>query len=216
MYPSKEDVAVGGEKVSKKTVVLDYARSLLIALLLALLVRTFFIQAYKIPSGSMLDTLKIGDHILVEKFLFGTHIPFTDIVVMPFKDPKRRDIVVFRYPLDPKLDFIKRIIGLPGDTVQGINKDVYVNGKRLNEPYIQHIDNFVLPAYISPRDNFGPLRVPKDSYFVMGDNRDNSKDSRFWGFVPRTSIKGKAMIVYFSWDSEHNRVRFSRIGKIVH
>ncbi|MDY7017586.1 MAG: signal peptidase I [Nitrospirota bacterium] len=204
------------EKTSKKSIVLEYAKSLLIALVLALFVRTFFVQAYKIPSGSMLETLKIGDHILVEKFLFGTHIPFTDIVVLPIKQPKRGDVVVFRYPLDPNLDFIKRIIALPGDTVQGVNKDIYVNGKRLKEPYIQHIDNFVLPAYISPRDNFGPLRIPKDSYFAMGDNRDNSKDSRFWGFVPRHNIKGKAMVIYFSWDSTAHNVRLSRIGNIVH
>ncbi len=215
MYPSREEVATN-EKTSKKSIVLEYAKSLLIALVLALFVRTFFVQAYKIPSGSMLETLKIGDHILVEKFLFGTHIPFTDIVVLPLKQPKRGDVVVFRYPLDPSLDFIKRIIALPGDTVQGINKDIYVNGKRLQEPYIQHIDNFVLPAYISPRDNFGPLRVPKDSYFAMGDNRDNSKDSRFWGFVPRHNIKGKAMVIYFSWNSENHWIRLSRIGRIVH
>ena len=215
MYPSREEVATN-EKTSKKSIVLEYAKSLLIALVLALFVRTFFVQAYKIPSGSMLETLKIGDHILVEKFLFGTHIPFTDIVVLPIKQPKRGDVVVFRYPLDPSLDFIKRIIALPGDTVQGINKDIYVNGKRLQEPYIQHIDNFVLPAYISPRDNFGPLRVPKDSYFAMGDNRDNSKDSRFWGFVPRHNIKGKAMVIYFSWNSENHWIRLSRIGRIVH
>jgi signal peptidase I len=215
VYPSREEVATN-EKTSKKSIVLEYAKSLLIALVLALFVRTFFVQAYKIPSGSMLETLKIGDHILVEKFLFGTHIPFTDIVVLPLTQPKRGDVVVFRYPLDPSLDFIKRIIALPGDTVQGINKDIYVNGKRLKEPYIQHIDNFVLPAYISPRDNFGPLRVPKDSYFAMGDNRDNSKDSRFWGFVPGQNIKGKAMAIYFSWDSATHRVRFSRIGNIVH
>ena len=215
MYPSREEVATN-EKTSKKSIVLEYAKSLLIALVLALFVRTFFVQAYKIPSGSMLETLKIGDHILVEKFLFGTHIPFTDIVVLPLKQPKRGDVVVFRYPLDPSLDFIKRIIALPGDTVQGVNKDVYVNGKKLKEPYIQHIDNFVLPAYISPRDNFGPLRVPKDSYFAMGDNRDNSKDSRFWGFVPRHNIKGKAMVIYFSWNSENHWIRLSRIGRIVH
>ena len=215
MYPSREEVATN-EKTSKKSIVLEYAKSLLIALVLALFVRTFFVQAYKIPSGSMLETLKIGDHILVEKFLFGTHIPFTDIVVLPIKQPKRGDVVVFRYPLDPSLDFIKRIIALPGDTVQGINKDIYVNGKRLQEPYIQHIDNFVLPAYISPRDNFGPIRVPKDSYFAMGDNRDNSKDSRFWGFVPRHNIKGKAMVIYFSWNSENHWIRLSRIGRIVH
>jgi signal peptidase I len=215
VYPSREEVATN-EKTSKKSILLEYAKSLLIALVLALFVRTFFVQAYKIPSGSMLETLKIGDHILVEKFLFGTHIPFTDIVVLPIKEPKRGDVVVFRYPLDPNLDFIKRIIALPGDTVQGINKDIYVNGKRLKEPYVQHIDNFVLPAYISPRDNFGPLRVPKDSYFAMGDNRDNSKDSRFWGFVPRHNIKGKAMVIYFSWNSENHWIRLSRIGRIVH
>lgn len=215
MYPSREEVATN-EKTSKKSIVLEYAKSLLIALVLALFVRTFFVQAYKIPSGSMLETLKIGDHILVEKFLFGTHIPFTDIVILPLKQPKRGDVVVFRYPLDPSLDFIKRIIAVPGDTVQGINKDIYVNGKRLKEPYVQHIDNFVLPAYISPRDNFGPLSVPKDSYFAIGDNRDNSKDSRFWGFVPRQNIKGKAMVIYFSWDSATHRVRLSRIGNIVH
>lgn len=215
MYPSREEVATK-EKTSRKGIVLEYGKSLLIALLLALFVRTFFVQAYKIPSGSMLETLKIGDHILVEKFLFGTHIPFTDIVVLPIKQPKRGDVVVFRYPLDPSLDFIKRIIALPGDTIQGVNKDIYVNGKRLKEPYIQHIDNFILPAYISPRDNFGPLQVPKGSYFAMGDNRDNSKDSRFWGFVPKTNIKGKAMVIYFSWDSTAHSVRLSRIGNVVH
>ena len=215
MYPSREEVATK-EKTSRKSIVLEYGKSLLIALLLALFVRTFFVQAYKIPSGSMLETLKIGDHILVEKFLFGTHIPFTDIVVLPIKQPKRGDVVVFRYPLDPSLDFIKRIIALPGDTIQGVNKDIYVNGKRLKEPYIQHIDNFILPGYISPRDNFGPLQVPKGSYFAMGDNRDNSKDSRFWGFVPKTNIKGKAMVIYFSWDSTAHSVRLSRIGNVVH
>jgi len=216
MFNSKTRTKEGSVKVNKAAVLWDYTKSILIALVLALFIRAFVIQAYKIPSGSMLDTLQIGDHILVEKFMYGTHIPFTDIVIFPIKSPKKGDIIVFSYPENHHLDFIKRVIGLPGDTVQGINKNVYVNDKKLKESYIKHIDGLILPSYASPRDNFGPIKIPKNHYFVMGDNRDNSKDGRFWGFVKREEIKGKALLVYFSWNGQHNKVRFKRLGKLIH
>ena len=183
-----------------------------IAVVLALFIRTFVVQAFKIPSGSMLETLQIGDHILVNKFIYGTHVPFTHIVLFPLRDPARGDIVVFRFPMDEKRDFIKRVIGLPGDTVEIRNKVVYVNGKRLEDPYVVHRDQNIIPG---ERDNFGPVTVPEGSYFVMGDNRDGSFDSRFWGFVKREQILGKALVIYWSWDRERHWPRFDRIGRVI-
>ncbi|MFN3921283.1 MAG: signal peptidase I, partial [Caldimicrobium sp.] len=122
---------------------------------------------------------------------------------------------VFTYPMDKKLDFIKRVIGLPGDTIEIINKKVFVNGKPLKEPYVQFSDKEIYPKEISPRDNFGPIKVPPGQLFVLGDNRDQSYDSRFWGFVPISSLKGKALIIYFSWDSEKGSIRLRRIGSLI-
>jgi signal peptidase I len=189
---------------------LEYLEALAVALVLAFVIRTFVVQAFKIPSGSMLDTLLIGDHLLVNKFLYGTHIPFTDTVVMPLEDPKDGDIIVFEYPEDPSKDFIKRIIGAPGDVVEMRDKVVYRNGKKLDEPYVKHTS----PVTQGRRDNFGPITVPPDKYFVMGDNRDESYDSRFWGFVDKKKIRGKAWIIYWSWDGPAD-IRFSRIGHLV-
>jgi len=191
-----------------------------IAFLIAIVIRTFAVQAFKIPSGSMLSTLQIGDHILVNKILLGTpvDIPFTNINLfrMPgIREPKRGDIVVFKYPEDPKRDFIKRVIAAGGDVVESKDKSVFVNNKKLTEPYAQHVDMFVKPRIMDKRDNFGPVTVPKGMVFVMGDNRDQSYDSRFWGFVDEKQIKGKAMIIYWSWDSDKTWVRFSRIGRLV-
>ncbi len=215
-------------------VLLEYIEALAVALVLALIIRTFVMQAFKIPSGSMLETLQIGDHLLVNKFLYGVKIPFTDTTVIPVGDPDHGDIVVFEFPKDPSKDFIKRIIGVPGDTIEIKDKAVYRNGEKLDEPYARHTDPRVQPcgymelgdntAFLrfgqdgngsNCRDNFGPITVPEDKYFVMGDNRDESYDSRFWGYVDRNAILGKAWIIYWSWDGFPN-VRFSRIGDIVH
>ncbi len=194
----------------------DWTKSIIIALLLALFIRSFIVQAYKIPSGSMIPTLLVGDYLLVNKLAYGIRNPIKDDFIYFRKLPKRQDVVVFTYPLNKKLDFIKRVIGLPGDTIQIINKKVYVNGKLLKEPYVQFTDPEIYPKEVSPRDNYGPVKVPPGYIFVLGDNRDQSYDSRFWGFVPVKYIKGKALIIYFSWDSKHFRIRFNRIGKLIH
>ena len=163
----------------------------------------------------MIETLQVGDHILVNKFLYGTRIPMTDLKVLPIRDPHRLDVIVFKYPEDEEKDFIKRVIGEPGDIVEIVNKAVYVNGVALEEPYAIHKEPTVLPRERSSRDNFGPLTVPEDSYFVMGDNRDRSLDSRFWGIVSKEKIKGKAFMIYWSWDGDHTWVRWSRLGDII-
>ncbi len=194
---------------------LEWAKSLLIALILAFFIRTFIVQAYKIPSGSMIPTLLVGDYLLVNKLAYGIKNPFKDEFLYFRKMPERQEIVVFRYPLDKKLDFIKRVIALPGDTVQIINKKVYVNEKLLVEPYAKFSDPEVYPKEISPRDNYGPVKVPPNCIFVMGDNRDQSYDSRFWGFVPINYLKGRALIIYFSWDNQHYKIRINRIGKFI-
>ncbi|WP_022853014.1 signal peptidase I [Thermodesulfatator atlanticus] len=194
----------------------DWVKTIVLALLLALFIRTFFVQAFKIPSGSMIPTLLIGDHILVNKFIYGVRNPITREVWIKGRTPQRRDIIVFIFPKDRKLDFIKRVIGLPGEIVEIRNKIVYINGVPLKEPYVQHTDPHILPRDVSPRDNFGPVKVPPGHLFVMGDNRDASYDSRFWGFVPIRDVKGKAFIIYFSWDKEHFRIRWNRIGKLIH
>lgn len=193
----------------------EWLKSIIIALVLALFIRTFIVQAYKIPSGSMIPTLLVGDYLLVNKLSFGIRNPIVDDFLYRWGLPHRQEIVVFTYPQDKKLDFIKRVVGLPGDTVEIINKTVFVNGKPLKEPYVQFTDKTIYPKEISPRDNFGPVKVPEGYVFVLGDNRDQSYDSRFWGFVPIHSLKGKALIIYFSWDSEKGKIRFSRIGDLI-
>ncbi len=208
-------------KQKKKSVLRENIEAIVIAFLIAIVIRTFAVQAFKIPSGSMLSTLQIGDHILVNKIILGTpvDIPFTNINLfrMPgIREPQRGDIVVFKYPEDPKRDFIKRVIAVGGDVVESRDKTVFVNQSKLIEPYVQHVDMLVKSRIMDKRDNFGPITVPKGMVFVMGDNRDQSYDSRFWGFVDETQIKGKAMIIYWSWDSDKTWVRFSRIGRLVH
>ncbi|MCD6548571.1 MAG: signal peptidase I [Thermodesulfobacterium sp.] len=193
----------------------DWTKSILIALVLALFIRAFIVQAYKIPSGSMIPTLLIGDYLLVNKLAYGIRNPIKNDFIYFRKLPERQEIVVFTYPLNKKLDFIKRVIGLPGDTVEIVNKKVYVNGKLLKEPYVQFNDPEIYPKEVSPRDNYGPVKVPPGYIFVLGDNRDQSYDSRFWGFVPINYLKGKALIIYFSWDSKNFKIRFNRIGNLI-
>jgi len=203
-------------KPKRKSTIREYIEAILIALLLALFIRTFVVQAFKIPSGSMKNTLLIGDHILVNKFIYGVKNPLNGNTWIPLKEPQRRDIVVFKYPVNPSQDYIKRVVGVEGDTIEIKDKKVYVNGKPQDEDYAIYLDNKVLPASLQPRDNMGPITVPENSLFVMGDNRDNSYDSRFWNFVDLKAVKGKAFILYWSWDKEKFSVRWNRIADLVH
>ncbi|MCA1784937.1 MAG: signal peptidase I [Desulfobacteraceae bacterium] len=192
----------------KKNAWRENIEAILIAIVIALFIRTFIVQAFKIPSGSMLETLQIGDQILVNKFIYGVKIPFTDgKVLIPFKDPRKGDIVVFKYPEDPSKDFIKRVVAVEGDTVSIVDKKLFVNGKPVeNEPYAVYSN---LPTHA---DDMKPIVVPENKLFVMGDNRDNSHDSRFWGFVDLSAVKGKAFMIYWSWNRDEFGVRWDRIG----
>jgi len=196
----------------------EYGEAIVIAVILALFIRTFVVQAFKIPSGSMIPTLAIGDHILVTKFLYNIKLPFGDTIVVRFAEPQRGDIIVFKFPEDESKDFIKRVVGLPGDQVEIRNKRVWINEALLPEPYTQHVDPSILPHRIQPRDNLRPMTIPPESYFVMGDNRDQSLDSRFWGFVKLPKIKGKAFLIYWSWNGQGplaKWVRWERIGRAI-
>jgi signal peptidase I len=208
------------QPVETQSKVWEYTKAIVTALILALVIRTFCIQAFKIPSESMVPTLLVGDHLLVNKMIYGTpvDIPFTNITVfyMPgFSSPKRGDVVVFKSPEDPTRDFIKRVAAVGGDTVQMIDKKLYINGKYISEPYVQYLDHSIKLGRPEPRDNFGPFLVPKNKLFMMGDNRDNSSDSRVWGYVDAKEVKGKALIMYWSWDSDKTSPRFNRIGKLI-
>ncbi len=193
----------------------EYIEAIVIALLIAFFIRTFVVQAYKIPSGSMKPTLLVGDHILVNKFIYGIKVPYFRNTLVSIKEPRKGDIVVFIYPEDRGKDFIKRVIATSGDTVEIRNKKIYLNGRLFQDTHGVHADQFILPGSIQPRDNFGPVTVPKDSLFVMGDNRDQSYDSRFWGFVDLKDVLGKAFIIYWSWDGENHDVRWSRFGHLL-
>lgn len=198
--------------MKQKSLLLEYVEALVVAFALAMFIRTFVVQAYKIPSGSMLETLQVGDHLLVAKFSYGVKLPFTRTVVLPVDDPQHGDIIVFEYPRDPSVDYIKRIVGVPGDVIEVRNKQLYRNGEAVRESYIRHSQ----PGIAMPvRDNFGPVTVPDGHYFAMGDNRDDSQDSRFWGFVPREAIRGKAWVIYWSWEGLGS-VRWGRIGTMIH
>jgi signal peptidase I len=202
----------------KKSQLRDWSEALIVAAILALIIRTFVVQAFKIPSGSMEDTLLIGDHLLVNKFIYGLQVPFSDESVLSLRDPERGDIIVFEFPEDKnksyfqRRDFIKRVIGLPGDKIEVRSKNVFINGERYLTPEAVYKDGDLTAG---PRDNMPLVTVPEDKYFVMGDNRDRSYDSRFWGFVDRSVIKGRAFIKYWSWDSDKFRPRWGRIGRTI-
>jgi signal peptidase I len=191
----------------KKSTVREYFESIVIAVILALFIRTFVVQAFKIPTGSMENNLLIGDHLLVNKLVFGPSVSSIERTVLPMAAIHRGDVVVFKYPVEPERDFIKRVIGLPGESVELREKKVYINGKGLDESYV----HFLLPPGSASethevtshdvREHYGPVTVPENQYFVMGDNRDNSQDSRYWGFLPRGYIKGKALVIYWSYEA---------------
>lgn len=209
---------------SKKSPIRENVEAIIIAVLLAMVIRTFVVQAFKIPSGSMLPTLQIGDHILVSKFIYGIKMPFTGATLVPIKNPAPNDIVVFQFPQNPELDYIKRVIGVAGDVVEIRNKKITINGKPFEDTHGVFKDPLILPASAAPRDNFGPVTVPAGKIFVMGDNRDNSFDGRFWGFVDLKAVRGKAWAIYWSWDVQQplfsldrlRSIRWSRLGNIVH
>ncbi len=231
--PTSEPAAESDHTSSTKSIFREYAEALIIAIILALTIRVFVVQAFKIPSGSMIPTLLIGDHILVSKLAYGIQLPedcefqmafppvtcFSSNIVMNFDPPQRGDVIVFRYPEDENKDFIKRLIGTPGDVIEIHNKTVHINGEPfIDKEFTQRVDPGIIDGRINSRDNFGPITVPADSYFVMGDNRDQSLDSRFWGFVKMDKIKGRAFLVYWSWNGQGSWtdwVRWNRIGKSI-
>lgn len=203
----------------KKGALRENIEAILVAVVLALFIRTFVVQAFKIPSGSMLNTLQIGDHILVNKFIYGVKLPFLQTTIIPVSEPKRGDIAVFKFPVDPDKDFIKRVVAVEGDTVEIVDKKVYVNEQLQQNDYAIHLDPHIQRIERN-RDNFGPVTVPENFIFVMGDNRDYSFDSRFWGFVDLENVKGKAFIIYWSWNKDNGEslidyVRWNRIGMIL-
>ncbi len=188
-----------------------------LALVLALLLRTLAVQAFRIPSGSMEETLLVGDFILVDKLTYGARLDIGPVHgrLPGLRDPRTGDIVVFRYPLDPSSDFIKRLIAGPGQTVRIEDRRLFVDDVLVPDPpLVKHIDPRILPGSFSRRDNFGPMTVPEGHYFFMGDNRENSKDSREWGFVPQEYILGRAMITYLSWDTAPDVPWFDLFRKI--
>jgi signal peptidase I len=212
----------------RKSTIREYFESICVAVILALFVRTFIVQAFKIPTGSMENNLLIGDHLLVNKFVFAPTLSPVEGALLPIDPIRRGDVVVFKYPEEPERDFIKRVIGLPGETIELRNKRVYVDNRALEEPYVQYLEP---PREGAPgeegtefdvRRQYGPVTVPAGHYFMMGDNRDNSQDSRYWGFLPREYVKGKALFVYFSFAEVagpgqlFSSVRWSRLFHQIH
>jgi signal peptidase I len=192
------------EPTFRKSTAREYFESIVVAVILALFIRTFVVQAFKIPTGSMEPNLLVGDHLLVNKFVFAPTASSIERMLLPMRDIRRGDIIVFKFPEEPERDFIKRVIGLPGETLELRSKKIYINGQPLDEPYVHYIDATHAASEVTSfdvRERYGPVKVPPDQYFVMGDNRDNSQDSRYWGFLPRHYVKGKALLIYWSYES---------------
>ena len=232
-------------KQFKKSTAREYFESIVIAVILALFVRTFVLQAFKIPTGSMENNLLIGDHLLVNKFIDAPTATSLERSLLPIGAIHRGDVLVFKYPVEPDRDFIKRVIGLPGETLELKNKKIFIDGKPLDEPYVHFLEEPHRNAELSEvtssdvRENYGPVKVPPNQYFMMGDNRDNSADSRYWGFMPRDYVKGKALLIYWSYESEREdyedesasatlkglasvfmhfftKTRWDRLGRLIH
>ncbi|MGE0043232.1 MAG: signal peptidase I [Vicinamibacterales bacterium] len=192
------------EATFRKSTLREYFESIVVAVILALFVRTFIFQAFKIPTGSMEPNLLVGDHLLVNKFVFGPSALDAELGVLPMRPIRRGDVIVFKFPEEPDRDFIKRVIGLPGETVELRNQQVYIDGTPIDEPYAHYLFPPVPDGEGGGgdvRDHYGPVTVPDGHYFMMGDNRDNSEDSRYWGFLPQSYVKGRALVIYWSFDS---------------
>ena len=203
----------------RKSTLREYFESIVVAVILALFIRTFVVQAFKIPTGSMEQNLLIGDHLLVNKFVFSPTATDAERGLLPVTSINRGDVIVFKYPEDPERDFIKRVIGLPGDVVEVRHKRLYIDGRPLDEPYVYYLRP--PSAAASPfgvadlREQYGPVTVPPSEYFVMGDNRDNSQDSRYWGFLPRDLVKGRALIIYWSYESGADELYATGSGSVI-
>lgn len=200
---------------NNKSGIRQFVEAIATAILVTAFLITFVIQAFKIPSGSMLPTLMTGDHLFVNKFIYGLKLPILRKTILPVTDPKRGDVIVFIYPQDRSKDFIKRVIGVGGDTLEIRKKTLWLNGQVYADGHGVYNDSVIYPAEAHPRDNMGPVIVPEGCVFVMGDNRDYSLDSRFWGFVDLNDVLGKAFILYWSWNAEEHTVRWSRIATLI-
>jgi signal peptidase I len=198
-----------------KSLLREYLDTAIYAVVLTLVLRVFVVQAFRIPSESMVPTLLVGDFLFVNKFEYGAKVPFTHFRLPGITKPHPGDVIVFQYPQDLTRDYIKRCVATGGQTVQVANKGLIVEGRPQEEPFVQHGDPVVRPASIDPRDNFGPYTVPPGNLFMMGDNRDNSNDSRYWGPVDFDLVRGKAMFIYWSWDGDRNWPRFQRLFKAI-
>jgi signal peptidase I len=237
-FSKKRKLKQQGNAEQKLPVIIDYARSFFPVLLIVFLLRSFLFEPFRIPSGSLEPTLLMGDFILVNKFDYGTRLPVVHNIIRQGAEPQRGDVIVFRWPPNPSIDFIKRVIGVPGDKISYINKELYINGNKIPQALItkasvnddsgelvQVLENqedlmgVKHHVYLQPgktgRD-YNDIVVPPGSYFVMGDNRDDSADSRFWGFVSNKDIVGKAILVWMSWDSANTNVRWRRLGLPIH
>jgi signal peptidase I len=218
----------------------EWTKILAVSVVLFALIRTFFVEAFKIPSGSMENTLQVGDFLLVNKLVYGAEVPFTHTRLPRLREPQRGDVIVFEYPVDTTKNFVKRLVGMPGDTLEMRNGTLIRNGAALSERYVEHTDPDIDPApedfrwqrnylvrtaaaasgYHPSRNNWGPLVVPKEKYFVLGDNRDNSLDSRYWGFVPDSLLKGRPFVIYYSYAPDTvdtfawlTHIRWTRLGE---
>jgi signal peptidase I len=204
----------------RKSIVREYFESIVIAVILALFIRTFVVQAFKIPTGSMENNLLIGDHLLVNKFVFGPALGPWERALLPERPIRRGDVIVFKYPGNRERDFIKRVIGLPGETLEVRNKRVLIDGRPLDEPYVRFLEPPQASAYAEVtssdvRERYGPIAIPPGKYFMMGDNRDNSEDSRYWGLLPREDVKGKAVMIYWSYESTSEDYEQTGVGATV-
>lgn len=225
------------ENSYREPVMVEYARSFFPVILVVLILRSFLVEPFRIPSGSMMPTLLAGDFILVNKFTYGIRLPAINTKVIEVNQPVRGDVVVFRFPQEPSVDYIKRVVGLPGDTIAYYGRQVYVNGQparqqqlgtytatgtglymtgaELRKEQLGEVEHEILVMSGRPSPD-GEFVVPAGHYFVMGDNRDNSNDSRYWGFVPEENLVGKAFMIWMNWDSTQNRVSLERIGNMIH
>ena len=221
MTPATTAAAARARARSKSTL-REYLEAIVLAVVLTIVIRGLVVQAFRIPTGSMEDTLVVGDFLFVNKMVYGSEIDiglggerFFYYRFPAIRDPKAGEVIVFRYPEDPSRDFIKRCVAVAGQQVEIRDKVLYVDGKAREEPYVVHKDPRIIPREKQPRDNFGPYVVPQGHLFMMGDNRDNSHDSRFWGALPRDLVKGKAMFLYWSWDPDRRLPRLDRLFRPV-